>query len=85
MSQPKPLTDFEKKMLKQQVEETRRLEKIINTAKFAWHSKSIDVIKDKLAARKKLNLYNGNDWKVRFYEEKLSLKPKIISRLARLI
>lgn len=82
---PKEPSAYEKKMAQAAIAEQHRIQKIINTSRFNWQKGSIPIIKTQLEARKKKNLYNGNDWKVKFYESKLSLKPKLIEKLSRLI
>lgn len=79
------LSPAEKKNIQKEIAINKEIERLKNTKLFNWNTKSIQVIKDKLVARKKLNLHNGNDWKVKFYEDKLKVKPKILSKLKRLI
>ena len=75
-------TPLEKKMMKEAVEANRQEQRDINTRKYIWHSVATEVIKDKLEARKKLGL--PNDWKIKFYEDKLAWKPKLLAKLAKL-
>ena len=51
--------------------------------KLIWESKARIVIKEKLAARRKLGL--KNDWKIRFYEEKLDRNSAIAKKLKSLM
>lgn len=43
------------------------------------------VIKAQLEARRKLNLHNGDDWKVKFLEDKLDRSKAISEKLKSLI
>lgn len=52
--------------------------------KFKWDSGAVKIIKEQIAERKKLNLHNGNDWKVAYLESKLTLKSTTLSKLRKL-
>jgi len=78
-------TAFERKMIKQALEAEHSRQNLLHKIQLVWETKAIEVIKDKMKARIKLNLYNGMDWKVTYYESKLRLKPKLLSKLKRLI
>jgi len=51
----------------------------INKRKLRWQRGSVQVIKEKLENRKKLNF--KDDWKIEFYETKLKIKTPIIGKL----
>jgi hypothetical protein len=78
-------TPFEKKMIAQALESHRVEQQFLHKLQFKHETNAITVIKDKLKERIAKNLYNGNDWKVRFYQHKLELKPRILDKLKGLI
>ena len=78
-------TPFEKKMIAQAMFAHNVEQQVLHKLQFKHETTAIEVIKDKLKERMAKNLYKGNDWKVRFYKEKLSLKPRILDKLKRLI
>lgn len=63
----------------------RGITKIKNREKFKWDSGAVKVIKDQIEARKKLNLHNDNDWKIKFLQDKLKLKSQLMSKLRKII
>ena len=72
-----------KKIIQAEIEANKRIEKENNKKLFRWQTKVTIVIKEKLEKRKKLGL--KNDWKIKFYEDKLKIKSKLLSKLSRLI
>lgn len=53
------------------------------TTKLNRESEAVQVIKERLEQRKKLN--KKNDWKIKFYEDKLKAKERIIQHLRSLM
>jgi hypothetical protein len=82
MKEPTP---FEKKMIAQAMEAQKKQQQFLHKLQLKHETNAISIIKEKLASRKAKNLYKGNDWKVRFYEQKLLLKPRLIKKLTSLI
>ena len=73
------------KQVKAQLEARKKLERADNQFRFRWHSKATEIIKEQLEKRKAKNLHGGNDWKVRFYQDKLDMKSNLLDKLRKMI
>lgn len=74
---------FEMKMVRKEVEAQKELKKQQLKAKLRWETTSQTIIKEKMEKRKLLGF--KNDWKLKFYETKLSVKSKLIAKITDLI
>lgn len=83
-SKAMPPEEFDKIMVIAQKENEIRMQPVYKQ-RLGLETQARVVIKDKLEARKKLNLHNGKDWKIRFYEEKLDRSFSIGKKLRSLI
>lgn len=66
----------------QEIQQSLSFKEIVSK-KFKWESRASEVIREKLTDRIKLRL--KNDWKIAFYQSKLTAKGKLIRRLKKQI
>lgn len=76
-------TATELKKIKAAAQINIQAQRDINTRRFVWHTTATEIIKEKLEVRKKKGF--KNDWKIKFYQDKLAWKPKLLAKLSKLI
>lgn len=74
---------FEMKMIRKEVEAQKELKKQQLRSRLNWETRAEKIIREKMEKRKMLGF--KDDWKVKFYETKLSIKTKLVLKITDLI